>query len=152
MTRPLLVFVGSDNVGPYINVMAKAVDKYNVDRIVLIDIVDAPVEWQVDYEKFVMERLPKTLADLVEGRYEGEIFQIPKDFHTYENLKRIFVKSKTTDEVNYQLLREAMAKIKDDYGTETIVDLTCIPKRIAIDILTACLAVGLSNVMLFELK
>lgn len=38
------------------------------------------------------------------------------------------------------------------YGNDVIVDLSGAPKRVAIDVLTACLATGISDVMLFELE
>src|SRR5437868_159258 len=154
MTSPLLVFIGSSNVGPYINVMANSVDKHDVDRIALINVLESPSGQQVDFADFDNRVLWDTLCGLVEGRYKdrGQEFPIPKDCEAYKKLKHIFGNSHFLHTVNYQFLRNGIEKLKNIYGTDAIVDVSGVPKRVAIDILTACLAVGISNVMLFELK
>ena len=152
MSKSLLVFVGSSNVGPYINVMANSVSTYGVDRIVLVNILSTPSGQQVNFVKFVNEILWNTVSDLIENKFESQTFQISKDFRAYKDLEQVFGKGHALDKVNYQFLRKDMERMSEIYGTDAIVDISCVPKRWAIDILTACLAAGMSNVMLFELK
>ena len=102
MSRPLLIFVGSPNVGPYINVMSNSVGKYGVDRIVLVNVEDAPSGQQVDFEEFVNRELWDTLSDLADGKYKGQQFQVPQDFHSYKELKRVFGKEHALDKVKYK--------------------------------------------------
>jgi len=54
--------------------------------------------------------------------------------------------------INYQFLRDGLEKLKNTYGSDVIVDLSGVPKRVAIDTLTACLAAGIEKITLFELE
>jgi len=88
MAKHIIIFVGSDRPGPYINVMAHALFKEQVERIVFVDIVGSPVNLRVGYEKLLNEILPKELDDLVAGTYNGQVFQLPKGFQLYTEVKR----------------------------------------------------------------
>jgi hypothetical protein len=161
MARYLLVFVGSPAVGPYINAMANAVSKYDVDHIALINLVESPSREQVNFTDFANIDLWDTLCGLVEGVYkwkdrEGKSHSVPvpdaKNYEAYKNLRNVFGSAHLLDKVRYKFLREDIERLRDIYGIDSIVDLTGAPKRVAIDILTACLAVGMSRVMIFELN
>ncbi|KAF5416080.1 MAG: hypothetical protein C5S48_03945 [Candidatus Methanogaster sp.] len=152
MAKPIIIFVGSPNVGSYINVMAHSIKNYGVNRIVLVNLLCAPSGQQVDFEKFVNADLWKTISEIAYGRYNGEQFELSKDFRTYENLKKIYGNSHDLREVNYQFLSDGIKDLQSEYGSEAIVDLSAVPKRVAIDVLTGCLAVGLQKVTVFELK
>lgn len=162
MTRPFLVLVGSSGVGSYINAMANAVSKYDVDSIALINVIESPSGQQVDFEDFANKVLWDTLCGLVDGIYKEKDRQssayrevaVPeaKNCEAYKKLKQVFGSSHYLHTVNYKFFRNDIGKLKDIYGDDAIVDISGAPKRVAIDALTACLGVGLSNVMLFELE
>lgn len=133
MTRPLLVFIGSSNVGPYINAMANSVSKYDVDHIALINVLDSPSGEQVDFADFANTVLWTTICGLVEGVYKwkdrdgrAHVLQVPeaKDCEAYKKLKDVFGNSKTLGKVNYQFLRDGLEKLKNTYGTDAIIDLS----------------------------
>lgn len=161
MDRTLLVFVGSSNVGPYVNAMANAVNKYGVDRIALINLVEPPSREQVNFIDFANTDLWNTVCGLVEGVYKwkdrkGKSHTVPvpeaKGYEAYKKLWEKIGESHLLVKVRYKFLREDIERLREIYGADSIVDLTGTPKRIAIDILAACLAVGMSRIMLFELN
>lgn len=49
-------------------------------------------------------------------------------------------------------MRENIQKFKDIYGPNALVDISGATKKVAIDVLTTCLAVDMEYVMLFELN
>lgn len=158
MGRTLLLFVAAPGVGVYVNVMASSVDKYNVDNIVLVRVIGYPSGELVDFAKFVKTTLPETISGLVEGVYkEFEPYREKpspetKDNKLYKKLNDIFVNSYHIETISYQLLGEDVARLKNVYGSRTIMDISGLPKRMSIDILTACLAIDIPYIMLFELK
>lgn len=162
MGRSLLVFIGSPNVGPYINAMANAVVKYDVDSITLVNIVESPSGQQVDFETFANKVLWDTLCGLVEGVYkelkrgstsyqETSVPEASKS-EAYKKLKHVFGNDHSLAKVCYPFLTEDIEKLKNTKGPDVIIDLSGVPKRASIDVLTACLAVGITDVMLFELE
>lgn len=162
MGRSLLIFVGTPGVGSYINAMSNAVNKYDVERIALVNVIESPSGQLIDFEHFANETLRDTLRGLVEGIYreakrEGTGYQetqIPeaKECEAYKKLKHVFGNSHSLEKVSYPFLTHDIEKLKDTYGPDPIIDLSGAPKRVAIDILTACLAAGISDVMIFELE
>jgi hypothetical protein len=154
MAKPLIIFVGSPNVGPYINVMANSVQNHDVDSIALINVLESPSGQQVDFADFANRVLWDTMSNLVEGKYtdRGKELAVPKDCEAYKKLKQVFGNSHFLHTVNYQFLRDGIEKLRNRYGADAIVDVSSVPKRVAIDILTASLAAGMPNIMLFELK
>jgi len=162
MARSLLIFVGTPGVGSYINAMANAVSKYDVERIALVNVIESPSGQLIDFEHFANEILRDTLRGLVEGVYreakrDGTGYQetlVPeaKECEAYKKLKHVFSNSHSLEKVSYPFLTHDIEKLKDIYGPDPIIDLSGTPKRVAIDILTACLAAGISDVMIFELE
>jgi hypothetical protein len=162
MARHLLVFVGSPGVGSYVNAMANAVSKYDIDRIVLVNVVESPSGQQVNFEDFANKILWDVLCGLLDGVYrepkrDGSGYrEVPvpeaKNCDAYEKLKQIFGSAHELNKVKYPFLTPDIEKLKRVYGPDIIVDLSGVPKRVAIDVLTACLAAGISDVMLFELE
>lgn len=158
MARALLIITGSSDVGSYINVMANSVSKFDIDHIALINVVGSPSGQEVDFENFANKILWDTLCDLAAGIYkvkdrEGNEKVIPvPECEAYKKLKHVFGNSHRVVPVVYQFLKEDIEKLKNIYGPDTIVDVSSALKRIAIDVLTACLAVGMEDVTLFELK
>jgi hypothetical protein len=161
MARSLLVFIGSPAVGSYINAMANSVEKYEVDDIALIKVVGSPSQGEIDADT-VNQTLIDTVYGLVDGIYR-ELDQKAlayrespapkaKNCDAYKKLKNIFRDSYHVKKVNHQLLRENIEKLKDIYGANAIIDVSGATKKDAIDVLTACLAVGMRYVMLFELN
>lgn len=154
MARNLLIITGSSDVGSYINVMANSVSKYGVENIALVNVLGLPSGQQIDFENFANKALWDTLCDLVNGEYKGKdregkdkVFPVP-ECEAYNKLKHIFGISHDVKPVIYQFLRDDMENLKNIYGADAIVDISGALKRVAIDVLTACLAVGMSNVML----
>src|SRR5438309_204413 len=111
MARPLLVFIGSPNVGSYINVMANSVSKHDVDSIALIRLLESPSGEQVNFENFANKDLWDTLSGLVEGIYkwrdqEGKdreaLVPEAKECEAYKKLKNVFGNDHFLRSVNYQ--------------------------------------------------
>lgn len=154
MGRALLMFIGTGRVDSYINVMANAVDKCNVTKIVLVKILNAPAGQQGKPDEFY-EELLRAVKGLAEGKYEskpGNIINIGTAIPEYKKLKEVFSNNHAVEPVNYLFLRDEIAKLKNFYGPDPIVDVTGTLKRIAIDVLAACLAVDMKYVTLFELR
>ncbi len=161
MARSLLVFIGSPGVGSYINAMANSVDKYDVDDIALIKVVGLPSDGPVD-ANLIKKEVLDTVSSLVKGVYKEldrrslTYRESPapkaKDCEAYKKLNRILEDSYHTKTVNHQFLKESIETFKRLYGANAIIDVSGATKKVAIDVLTACLAVGMSYVMLFELK
>jgi hypothetical protein len=152
MGKILFVFVTSPNVGVYINAMAHAVDMDKVDHFVMIDLLEAPIDKPYKFGDFVNGELWKAISELTAGSFNGKSLVLPPDFRIYEKLKECFGAAKDHRQINYQFLRQDLRSLKQTYGENVIVDLSGVPKRIAIDVLASCLAVGLKNVTTFELK
>lgn len=162
MGRPLLIFIGSSGVGSYINAMANAVNKYDVNLIALVNVIESPSVQQMDFERFANKVLWDVLCGLVEGVFKeprpdlSAYREIPvleaKQCEAYKKLKEIFGSTHQLTKVTYPFLTRDIEELKNTYGPDVIIDLSGVQKRVAIDILTACLAVGISDVMLFELQ
>jgi hypothetical protein len=152
MAKALVLFMGSPEVGPYVNAMAHAVDSFGIDRIVLVQVVGAPTGLQVDFDAFVNVELATVVSQLADGQFSEKAFSVPAGFRAYSELKRVYGTERDLRRVNYQFLRDSLMELKALYGTESIIDISGLPKRVAIDVLTGSLAVGLERVMLFELK
>nr|BBH94956.1 hypothetical protein KTA_31550 [Thermogemmatispora argillosa] len=150
MPRSLLLLVGSARPGAYINTIAHTVSKLEVNHIVMVNILDAPLGESNDFENLVNESLWKAINELANGMYGNKqiskemqgLYGSIRDIYTYRHIERI----------NYHFLREDISRLRKVYGAEAIVDITSLPKRVAIDVLAACLAEDMSRVMLFELK
>lgn len=154
MGRALLMFIGSGQVDPYINVMANAVDRCNVDQIVLVKLVNVPSGQQGNPEEFD-EKLRRAVMGLADGKYEarpGNIINIGSAIPEYKKLKEVFLNAFTVKTLNYLFLRDEIAALKKFYGPDPVVDVSGTLKRIAIDVLAACLAVDMKYVTLFELR
>jgi hypothetical protein len=151
MARTLLMFLGSPHVDSYLNVMANAVDKCDVNQIVLLEVSNTPSGQPGDLAS-LEENLRKAVIDLADGKYKGQAFNVGMGVSEYQNLKQVFLNARTVKKINYLFLREEVARLKVIYSTDAIVDVTGTPKRIAIDILAACLAVDMQYVTLFELR
>lgn len=153
MNKYLILFFGSGNVGPYINVMAHAVDKYSVERVIFIDLVKSPLNLKVGFAKFLNETLPETLEDLAGNKYKNQSLQLPKSFKTYKDTQHLFDKCLQREEIEYDKLEMRLNDItKERTEIEFIIDVTSVPKRIALEIIIACQNIGLKEVNLFELK
>ncbi|WP_322480606.1 hypothetical protein [Thermogemmatispora sp.] len=150
MPRSLLLLVGSANTGAYINTLAYAVEQLRVEQIVMVNILYAPLGRPNAFEDLVNRELQGALSKLAQGRYESKQIPLEKrklygdisDKYEYRHIERI----------NYHFLRKEIRRMRNVYGEESIVDITSLPKRLAIDVLTACLAENMYHVMLFELK
>ena len=109
MANTLLVFVGSSNVGPYINAMANSIDKYEINRIALINVIDSPSGERVDFASFANTVLWETICGLVEGVYKWKdrfdrdhVEQVPEamDCEAYKKLKYIFGNFRDSGRIN----------------------------------------------------
>jgi len=152
MANTLIVFIGSNNVGTYINAMSHAIDMHQIDQIVLIDLLEVPYEKRFDFSEFVNKKLWDTIKDLAEGKFEGQEIAIPSNFQTYKILKKIFGGKKHIDSKNYQFLKDELNDLKGTYSSNAMIDISGVPKRVAFDILAGCLAVGFDKIVTFELK
>lgn len=162
MARRLLIFVGTPGVGSYINAMANAVSKYDVERIILVNVIESPAGQLIDFGHFANDILRDTVRGLVDGVYREEkrdgtgYVETPvpeaKECEAYKKLKDVLDNRHSLDKVNYPFLTHDIERLKNEHGPDPIFDLSGAPKRVAIDILTACLAVGISDVMIFELE
>lgn len=156
MSRTLLVFVVSPRLDPYANSMAHCIKVHGINRIVLIGVEESPLPPMIkDFRVFVNEEIWLFIKGLAEGKYvtkspPQEIPFEPAD-DIYKRLFDVFASSKVIKKVNYQELRKEMAKLREEYGSDVIVDITGTPKRLAADILASCLAAGIENVFTFEL-
>lgn len=152
MANTLIVFIGSNNVGVYINAMSHAIDMHQVDQIVLIDLLEVPYEKRFDFSNFVNNTLWEAIKDLETGKFSGQQFEIPSNYQTYRKLKDIFGVKKHIDSKNYQFLKDELNELKKQYGANAMIDISGVPKRVAFDILAGCLAVGFQKIVTFELK
>lgn len=152
MGKTMLVFITSPNDGVYVNAMAHSVDLDKVDHFVMIDLVEAPIERTFKFDDFVNGKLWEVISELAKGSFGGHELQFPSESKIYERLKEIFGKARDHRQINYRFLQQDLQQLRQEYGDGVIVDLSGVPKRIAIDVLASCLAVGLKNVTTFELK
>jgi hypothetical protein len=150
MPRSLLLLVGSALPGAYINTLAYAVEQLKVEQIVMVNILYAPLREANAFEDLVNRDLQNTLSELAKGTYESKKIPFGKR-KLYEEIYERY-EYRHIERINYHFLRKEMRRMRNAYGEESIVDITSLPKRVAIDVLTACLAENISHVMLFELK
>lgn len=152
MANTLIVFIGSNNVGTYINAMSHAIDMHQVDQIVLIDLLEVPYEKRFDFSSFVNNTLWDAIRELEAGKFGGQEIETPSNFQTYKKLKDIFGVKKHIDSKNYQFLKDELNQLKKQYGANAMIEISGVPKRVAFDILAGCLAVGFQKIVTFELK
>ncbi len=157
MNKYLILFFGSNDEGPYVNVMAHTVDNCGVDNVIFIDLVDSPLNLKFKFVDFFGENLPKVLKDLADGKYNNQQLQLPKNFKTYKSIQNLFQLSHRY-QIEYDKLEMGLSNINkekssiDSSSIEFIIDVTSVPKRIALEIILACQNIGLKEVQLFELK
>jgi hypothetical protein len=162
MPRSLLLFIMSPGTGSYINAAAHAVENFDVENIVLINVIGSQSGEQVDFTYFTKTILPQTITGLTNGIYmdfrssikapKESLEPEAKNCQAYQKLNSVLNNSYHLEKVNYGFLRDDLKKLKIKYENDVIVDISGASKRVAIDILTACLALGISKVTLFELK
>ena len=152
MLNTLIVFIGSGNVGTYINAMSHAIEMHEIDHIVLIDLLEVPYEKRLDFSDFVNNTLWQAIKDLDNGNFGKDKIEITDDFQTYKKLMDIYGNKRDIDTKNYQFLKDELNRLKEKYGNESMIDISGVPKRVAFDILAGCLAVGFDKIVTFELK
>jgi len=154
MARSLLVFIGSPNVDSYINAMSRSVDEYKIEEIVLIKVAGLRSLENIEANK-VKKNIENAVLELVDGIYrdKGVAIQAPgsKNFKNYEQVNDLFNRSLGIKTIESDSLRDEIAKLKNKYGQDTICDISGMPKKPAIEVWTACLAIGL-EVTFFELN
>lgn len=151
MSQSLLLLVGSSRPGVYINTMSYAVDNIeHIDRFVVVNIVGASIGDNNDFEEMINKSLWDLLSQLAQGTYGSKSISA-KYSQLYAKVKDLYA-YRSTERLNYIFLRSEVRRLRERYGSGAIVDITSVPKRVAIDVLAACLAEGMTQVTLFELK
>ena len=165
-----IVFAITPNVAPYLSTITHGIYKLGVNHIVLVEIIDVPSGHLIDdFHEFRLQRLEKALLGLSKGEYYSfrynqhdqqwneniESFEVPIHFEGYNMVRQHCSKGKIDHrEINYKFLRKGLDRIVREYENqgEYFVDLTCVPKRVALDGFTACISLGIEDVVAFELK
>ncbi|HNN27269.1 MAG TPA: hypothetical protein PKK18_12585 [Chitinophagales bacterium] len=146
----LLVFVLSPNIPPYINSITHAVKHHGVNKIIFLNINNAPVGETHDFPRF-MRQFSEIVNGLANNTFEGEKIDIGT-FDGYTLLKSVFTTYKIERDVSYDFLKSNISGIIKEYGDDCFLDLTGVPKRLAFDIFIACSYLGLERMIIFELK
>lgn len=164
MPRTLIIFIGSSNVGTYLNTISHLSDKYNIEKIIFISLIEAPLEINIDIDKTISLDLCKDFSQLSNGKYtkktsgssdeEITVNLSDEDKKIYLKANEIISRKKIIHTVNYNFFNSEIKKIiKEEAKSEDIIfDITALPKRIGIDVFVKLLSSGFNNVINFEIK
>jgi hypothetical protein len=145
------IFVCSDDVGPYVNVVSYLKDKRSISRFTFVFLTGAMTESpQTAFVDAIVEALEK----LGEGKYKGREVDVPQDERTrYMNLAQDLrscpdlVISITMEQLpGYLAGQQSMAK-----PDRPVIDVTGLPKILMAHVLLICIAHG-HSVHAFELR
>lgn len=168
MAKTLLLFLFSDRIDPYVNVIAYTFDKMDVDSVKLIHIKDTKTGLTDKQASSVYNNIWTQVEALSEGYYvdyssyatagsQGEIVS-RRELNQKNNLdiyRRIHERL-----TEHSLVRLDYSNLKDDISQlikkvggnkSCLLDITAATKSPSIDIFSICLALGVKLVYTFEL-
>ena len=168
MTKTLLIFLFSDRIDPYVNVIAHTFDKMQVDAVKLIHIKDTKTGLSEKQASWVYNNIWNLIEALSEDYYidysnytklesQGGTTsrQELKQKNNLDIYKRI--NERLTEQslvrLDYSELKEGLSQIIKNVGGSKfcLLDLTSATKVPSIDIFSVCLALGVKSVYTFEL-
>ncbi len=151
MSKTLVCFVGIHDINVYLNSICHFTDKYAVNRIILVSLVD--------YSN--SNNLNNPLNDLifndllVQFRYVFESgFELTyREISIYETARKIILKNSKIVDVAYPMFEKQFKEIIGDLESESIIfDITALPKNVSIDIISKLMSLGLNNIVLLNVK
>lgn len=153
MSRTLITFIGSSNVGTYLNTISHLSDKYDIEKIIFISLTEAPLEIYIDIDKIITAELYEVISELAENKYKGKSLNLSEEERKiYYKAKEIMSRNKRIRTVNYNFFNSELEKIIKDAKEDVIFDITALPKRIGIDVFVELLSIGFNNIINFEIK
>lgn len=153
MSRTVITFMGSSNVGTYLNTISLLSHKYDVGRIIFITLNESPLEFDIDVDKIISQDLYKVFCELSEKKYKGKDISLSEDAKKiYDKSRELISRNKMIDSINYNFFNSEIRKVIKGIEEDVIFDITALPKRIGIDIFIKLLSCGFNNVINFEIK
>jgi hypothetical protein len=154
MPKTLLLFLTSPTVDTYVNAIAHAYDKLEVDRYIVVRVKNSPATLRDEREKpqEIRDRILTQIGLLAKGKYADRQLPSAPELSIYQ---RMYDGLKLGDEeIDYTNLRIELVGLIKKYGgtNQCIVDLTGASKSLAVDIVVMCLAIKLNMVFMFDLN
>ncbi|GII76662.1 hypothetical protein Sru01_16440 [Sphaerisporangium rufum] len=146
-----LIFVCSNDVGPYLNALAYLSDKHNISDFKFVFVTGAMIEGP---QTSFVETIVLALEDLASGTYEKRCVEIDaRTAGQYATLAaNLKSNSRSTEVVSLDELPDLLAKQVAETGrAKLFVDVTGLPKILMARVLLVCL-VGGFHVYAFELR
>lgn len=142
MSRTLFVFLFSDRVDSYINAVAHAYDKEQVDAVCFVYVRGTPTGLTDILANTVFSTIANRLEELSRGGAE-----------IYQRIQARLLDRRLLP-LDYSSLRSGLSRELNKCGgaNKCMVDVTGAAKGPAIDVFSVCLALGVRSIYTFELK
>lgn len=171
MDKCLLMFLFSDTIDTYVNVIAHAFDSEDlrVRKVVLIHVLGTKADIDETEAGMVNTRIWRQLESLANGEYIQfpRISELRTNPQAPEQKKQLPIHSNVSiyrrinEKIEHSLSRIENSKIQEQLNgiikkeggrKKCILDITATTKVPSINIFSVCLALGIDNLYVFELK
>ncbi len=152
MSKILVLFVATKNLGIYVNSITHFTKEYDVNHIKFISLIDSPI--CSDLNTNIDTMISKKLLDKYDEILNNDQSKIKEiEIKAYENARRVLSRHKQIVEVEYPLFKDSVKKIIGNVKNESVIfDISSLPKRLSVDIAFKLLATDFNNIFIFEIK